>query len=44
MDSTRVSEAPNPGSIPGKATLHFFSYFGNRKFNFLAAIFQSTSV
>lgn len=20
MDSTRVSEAPNPGSIPGKAT------------------------
>ena len=25
MDSIRVSEAPDPGSIPGEATLRYFT-------------------
>ena len=43
MDSIRVSEAPDPGSIPGEATtlktgftlsnLHIAFYFSNNKYS-----------
>ncbi len=34
MDSIRVSEAPDPGSIPGEATIKNFARFNDGHFYF----------
>ena len=41
MDSIRVSEAPDPGSIPGEATLHIPAHWQikGRFFIFLIGLF-----
>ncbi len=33
MDSIRVSEAPDPGSIPGGTTTNCLKYIGNQIIN-----------